>query len=173
MINWFKNLPLWFQIAIIIVIVIILYSIYRYLKKKAEASNYNAAVSQSQTALTQLANKGIHPSYAQAEYTSMANDLQQAFTGCGAAYQTIVAPIFQKMKNDADIYALIANYGVRDIPECGWGTFNGDLSATIGHKFSGLLFCSHPLPGQDSCGSVKEINKILSDKSDPSLTFQF
>lgn len=71
----------------------------------------------------------------------------------------------------ADIFALIKNYGVRTIPECGWGSFNGDLASTIAYKFSGFLICPDPiLSGFVNCGTVKDINKVLSDNG---LTFSF
>lgn len=168
MINWFKNLPLWLQIVIVVVVAYILYLIYQWIKRKAEAGNYNAAVNQSQTALNQLAQQGIYPSYAQAQYTSMSNALQGAFTGCGTAYDSVLVPTFTQMKNEADIYALIKNYGVRDFDECGWGTFNGDLAAALVYKLTGFTFCP---PNNLLCtGGLSGINKILKDNG---LLFQF
>jgi len=62
---------------------------------------------------------------------------------------------------------------VRKIDECGWGTFEGDLAATIGYKFSGYRFCDCiPLftCNGENCGSVTEINKLLKSKG---IVFQF
>lgn len=165
--QFWSQLPIWGKVIMIVIITFIIYQIYKWIKRKIEASNYNAAVNQSQTALNQLADQGVKPSYGQAQYTSMANALQQAFTGCGAAYSDIVAPTFKQMKNEADIYALIQNYGVRKFDECGWGSFEGDLAAALGYKFSGIRFCS---PLDLTCGSLPAINKILKDNG---LIFQF
>jgi len=74
--SWFLKIDRWLQIVIIIAIVLIVYFTYRWIKNRQNASNYNAAVNQSNTALQQLANQGIKPSYGQAQYTSWANNLQ-------------------------------------------------------------------------------------------------
>lgn len=143
--KWFTGLDTWLKIVIIIVIVIIAYLLYRWIRNIINSRNYNAAVNQSQTALNQLSQQGINPSYPQAQYTTWGNNLQGAFEGCSAAGSSVsfwetVEPIFKAMKNDADIYALIKGYGVRTIDKCGLltGNFEGDLSATLSEKFSGV-----------------------------------
>lgn len=168
--KWFLGLERWLKIVIIVAIIIIAYFLYRWIRGMVRASNYNAAVTQSNTALNQLAQQGINPSYAQAQYTSWANNLQGAFQGCSAAggaanfWQTI-EPIFKAMKNDADIYALIANYAVRTIDKCGLltGDFEGDLAATLSEKFSGI-------EGAIIGYNTSDINQILKANG---LTFTF
>lgn len=161
----------------IILIGIIVYILYRiisgWIKKARAKSNYTAAVDQSQKALTDLAAQGIKPSYSQAEYSTWANAIEQGFSGCGTGWSTVLKPTLDKLKNEADLFALIQNYGVRSIDECGWGTFEGDLGATIGYKFSGYRFCDCiPLISCncDACGCLDSINKILSSKK---IVFQF
>lgn len=159
--NAFLKLPKWLQIVIVIVILIVIYFIYRWVKNKANEGNYNAAVNQSTTALNQLAQQGVTPSYGQGQYTGYANALQQAFDGCSAvwdsdSFQAKLEEVFNAMKNDADVYALIAAYGVRTIDKCGafTGDFNGDLSATLGYKFSGV-------EGALIRFSISDLNTIL------------
>ena len=170
--NWL--LQLWREkpLLVIIVIAILGYIIYKWItgaiKKSNAAANYNATVNQSQTAITQLAQQGITPSYAQAQFSAMATALEKAFTGCGTGYDSVLVPTFKQIKNEADIYALIQNYGVREIDECGWGTFNGDLAATLTYKLTGFTLCP---PNDLLCtGSISGINKILKDNG---LLFQF
>lgn len=162
--DFLKKLP-WKWIIIGAIVLFILYKAYRIWKDAKDAKNYNAAVNQSQTAINQLAQQGILPSYGQAQYTTLTNTIQQALDGCGAGFDETLKPAFEKMKNDADIYALIKAYGVRTIDKCGLfnGDLNGDLSATLAYKFSGL---------EDYMidGSIEKINKILSGNG---LTFQF
>lgn len=168
-----KNNP----IISIIVIGTVSYILYRiisgWIKKANARSNYKAAVDQSQKALKDLADQGVKPSYAQAQYSTWANAIEQGFSGCGTGWSTVLKPTLDKMQNDADVFALIQNYGVRSIDECGWGTFEGDLGATIGYKFSGYRFCDCiPLwsCNCDTCGCVDSINKILKSKK---IVFQF
>lgn len=168
--KWFFGRERWLQIVIIVAIIILAYLLYRWIRGMIRASKYNAAVNQSNTALNQLAQQGINPSYAQAQYTSWANNLEGAFEGCSAAgsassFWETLEPIFKAMKNDADIYALISNYGVRTIDKCGLltGDFEGDLAATLSEKFSGL-------EGVVIGYNTSDINKILKANG---LTFTF
>lgn len=161
MIKWLKGLPLYLQIIILAILAFIAYQIFKWIKTKAESGNYNAAVNQSQTALIQLAQQGIKPSYGQAQYTAWANTLAIQFEGCNAAgsasaFWDALTPIFQSMKNDADVYALIKAYDVRTFDKCGLftGDFTGDLSASLSEKFSGL-------EGSLIRKSIADINDIL------------
>lgn len=177
MINWIVNIFKKYPLISIIVILVILYLLYKVIagviRKSKARGNYNAAVNQAQDALNQLSTKGVKPSFAQSQYSTWADSIEQAFTGCGRGWSTVLKPTFDKIKNDADVFALIQAYGVRTIDECAWGTFEGDLGATIGYKFSGLAFCDCiPLVSCncDNCGCIDTINKILKSKS---IVFQF
>lgn len=175
--NWIINIIKKYPIISAIIILILAYVLYKIISgavRKAKArSNYNAAVNQSQDALNQLAVKGVKPSYAQSQYSTWADAIEQGFTGCGTGWDSVLKPTLDKLQNEADIFALIQAYKVRTIDECGWGTFEGDLGATIGYKFSGYHFCQCiPLwsCNCDSCGCVDAINKILKSKG---IVFQF
>lgn len=168
--TWFKNFPWYVQVIFIIVLLFILYQLYKFIKTKIEAGNYNAAVSQAQTAINQLVKQGVNPSYGQAEYTNSANALQKIFDGCTLAEDSasgwdILQGIFNKMKNDADIYSLIKAYGVRTTDKCGLftGNINADLSSTLVEHFSGAeqFLIRH---------SLSDINAILQKNG---ITFSF
>lgn len=163
--KWFTALDRWLQIVIVIIVILIAYRLYRWLMNTLDERNFNKAVLQSKSQLDALSKQGIFPSYAQADYTIMANGLQQALDGCGAGFDEKLKPTFQKMKNDADIYRLIEAYDVRKVDKCGLltGDFTGDLAATLTYKFSGL---------EDYMidGSVTKINDILKSNG---LTFSF
>lgn len=168
--TWFRSFPWYVQVIFIGIVLFIIYQVYKWIKAKAESGNYNAAVNQSQTALTQLAQQGINPSYGQVQYTSWANMLQGQFEGCSAAgaaasFWEVIEPVFKGMKNDADIYALIKAYGVRSFDKCGlWnGDFNGDLSSSLSEKLTGL-------EGVIIGKTMSDINDILKKNS---LTFTF
>lgn len=167
----FKEIPIIIQLLIVGVFLYFLYRVYVYFFiTRPRESNYNAAVNQAQTSLNELEQQGIKPSYGQSEYTSMANALEQTFTGCGLDWSGVVVPTFQKMKNDADAYALVQNYGVRNFDECGWGSFTGDLASALTYKTSGVILT---IPNQSDIftdASIKSINKILSQNG---LKFQF
>ena len=170
MVTWFKSLPWYAQIGLFILVLVLLYFfVYKPIKAKLSSGNYQAAVNQSQTALNQLAQQGVKPSYGEAQYTSYANSLTSAFDGCTGAnnanqFWSILEPIFQAMKNDADVYALIKAYGVRTFDKCGLftGDFTGDLSASLGEKFSGTEGWIIAVGEKDG---LPYINKILKKNS--------
>lgn len=157
--KFWNDLPLYGKVILLAIIAFIIYKAYRMYQVWIESANYNAAVNQSNTAITQLAAQGIKPSYAQAQFTTWANTIQQAMEGCGASFTETLKPVFEGLKNEADIYALIAAYDVRTIDKCGLftGDFTGDLSATLAYKFSGV-------EGMVVSGSISDINNILKQK---------
>lgn len=159
------------QIIIYSVIAFIAYRIYlainNYFKNLKQSGNYTNVVTNAQTSLTSLASQGIKPAYSQADFGAMANSLEQTFTGCGLGYTDVVKPTFEKLKNDADVYALIQNYGVRKFDECGWGTFNGDLSSALSYKLSGI---SLGMCGSYNNCNMSDINETLRKNG---ITFQF
>lgn len=165
MVELYKKLPIWGQVIVWALIAFTGYKIYQWAKRKYEAGNYQAPVAQAQTALNQLAQQGIIPSYAQAEYSTSANSLQKIFEGCTLAGDSasgweIIEGVFGKMKNDADIYALIKAYGVRTTDKCGLftGDITADLATTISEHFSGSeqFLIKH---------SISDINDILKKNS--------
>lgn len=170
-VTFWKEKPILFLIVVAIIIFVLYKVISGAIRKAKAKSNYNATVNEAQTGLTQLAAQGVTPSYGEAQYSTWANAIEQGFSGCGAGWSAVLKPTLLEMKNDADVYALIQKYGVRTIDECGWGTFEGDLGATIGYKFSGFRFCDAWFnPTCEKCGCVSEINKILKSKG---IVFQF
>lgn len=170
MVTWFKSLPWYAQVALFLLALVLLYFfVWKPIKAKLSSGNYQAAVNQSQTALNQLAQQGVKPSYGEAQYTSYANSLTSVFDGCTGAkdsdsFWMIVEPVFEAMKNDADVYALIKAYGVRTFDKCGvfTGDFTGDLAASLGEKFSGA---EGFIIGAGAGKGMPWINEILKKNS--------
>lgn len=159
--DFFKRYP-WVWFIVIALILFIGYKLYVYFTvTRPQNANYNATVTSAQTELTTLASQGINPSYPKEAYGGMANDLQTTFTGCGLDWSGVVVPTFQKMKNDADVYALISNYGVRTFDECGWGSFTGDLHAALVYKTGGVILTVPNITDIFTVASIENINKIL------------
>lgn len=163
--KWFLKLDRWLQIVIVVFLALLAWGIYTWIRNWIAERDFNKAVKQSKDALKNLADQGIYPTYSPAEFTIMANTLQQALDGCGAGFDETLAPAFGKMRNDADIYKLIESYDVRKVDKCGLftGDFTGDLGATLTYKFSGL---------EDYLidGSLEKINTILKNNG---LKFTF
>lgn len=166
----FKNIPWW---AWLIILAVIIYGVYRLIKYLTvtlpQSKNYTATVTNANTELNNLASQGISPSLPQANYNGMANALQTTFTGCGIDWNGVIVPTFQQMKNDADVYALISNYGVRTFDECGWGSFTGDLASALAYKLSFTTLDFNPSDLFND-RSVAGVNKILKQNG---LTYQF
>ena len=172
--SFIGKLPAWGQLIFWGAVIFALYKAYLAYKQWRESRNYKASIPQAQTALNQLSQQGINPSYAQVQYTTWANSLQGAFQGCSGAgdasnFWSGVEPVFKGLKNDADAYALIKAYGVRTIDKCGWltGDFEGDLSGTLSEKFSGV---EGTIIGGSTGRGMAYINDILKKNG---LTYQF
>lgn len=156
--NWFLKLDRWLQIVLVALFLLLAWGIYTWIRNWINERNFDRAVNQSRDELKNLAQQGIYPTYADADYSIMANTIEQALDGCGAGFDETLAPAFEKMRNDADVYKLIEAYDVRKVDKCGilTGDFNGDLAATLTYKFSGV---------EDYLidGSLEKINAILKN----------
>lgn len=81
--------------------------------------------------MAQLSSAGIKPSYSDAEYRKMADDLEKAMNGIGTD-NAAVFNTFKKLKNDADFIKLDTAFGVRDASDNLFGLIEGsDLSGWI------------------------------------------
>lgn len=155
--GFFSDIPGWAKgIVIIIIIAIIAFITYKLFKKyfSETGASDREDVKDAQSDLNDLKKNGIIPSYNQSQYSNWANTLKTSFDGCGTqndAWQRI----FNQMKNDADVLALIATYGVRTYDGCNW---EGDFNDKTGTLSAGL---------QDelSSGELGKLNKLLSDKN--------
>lgn len=144
--KWFNELPWYAKVGLVLLALFILYYfVYNPIKAKIQATNYQTPVNEAQTSLNQLAQQGVKPSYSQTEYSTSANALETLFQGCtmaedAASSWNTLSGIFAKMKNEADIYALIKAYGVRKTDRCGVfnGDNNSDLGTTLTDHFSGF-----------------------------------
>lgn len=86
-------------------------------------------------ALRDLAKKGVSPSYDDSQYKTWANQLQEAFDGCGTT-TPVVMDILGRLNNDADFLKLSQAFGVGTFDKCGLGTgdYSGSLSKSITYK---------------------------------------
>jgi len=130
-----NQLPIFGKVLVIILILFIVYKIYTAIKNSINSKKYKTPVNQAQTSLNQLAQQGVFPSFSQTEYSTSANSLEKIFNGCinTSGWDTLKG-IFNKLKNEADIYALIIAYGTRTTDRCGIGTgdnVNSDLATTL------------------------------------------
>lgn len=149
--DWYKEQPpvgrAVFGIAAVLVTVGVVYAtwqaIAQYKKDKANLQESKDSVD----ALNQLSKKGVTVSVSDAQFESWSNILATAFSGCGTDTQSVYN-VFGQLKNDADLYKLIAVYGVRSYDACLWGTKSWSLSAAISDeldasekaKLNGILY---------------------------------
>ena len=116
------------------------------LKKKPDDLQEPAA---AQTELARLAQMGIYPTHSNAEFESYSNAIVQAVWDCGTD-EDAITNVIEQMNNEADIYALIAVYGVRAYKGCfeGWftlversltGTLSSELDASEKSDINDIL----------------------------------
>ena len=152
----FTGLPKWAQgvlaVAGLGLITIIGFTIYNKIKKRVGLAGAFDEKKKVTSEIKTLADKGVKPSYSNAEYESMANKAFAAMDGYGSDDDALEA-IMEKLKNDADVLKLIDAYGIRELDT---GKFNPEnnkketLSGAISSEFS--------------AGEIKDMNDILTKK---------
>lgn len=151
--KWFLALNPLFQIAIGLIVLLILWMIWKWIKKQIRTKGQVLELNDITTTIKNLENQGVKPSFPLAQYSTWANQLSEAFNGCGTSNQ-VWRTIFESVKNDLDIALLIETFGVRQFDECNWefnfGDFKGTLSEALVHELDG--------------DELIEINNLLKQK---------
>ena len=153
MIKWFKGLSPIVQIVIIIIVAFFLWKIYNWIRKQFRTRGQALELGDITSTINQLQQSGLQPSFPTAQYATWANQLVEAFNGCGTS-NGVWTNVFTSVKNDLDIALLIEAYGVRTFDECNWefnfGDFKGTLSEALVHELSG--------------SELSEVNDLLKSK---------
>lgn len=124
------------------------WKIYKFVVGLKDSGGSRAENKDAASELRALKAKGMKPSFSASQYTQWANQLKEAFDGCGTAWETI-KPIFEKLRNDVDWLTLRQEYGTRKFDECGWGTgdYEGTLTEALAHELDG--------------GETEELNELM------------
>lgn len=107
--KWWGTLSPTGQVITIVFLAIAVYAVYYYGKSFFGTLKGNVEDLSEKHA---LASQGIHPSYNDSQYETMAEDLFSAMDGPGTTFPTIQT-VFSKMKNDADVMELERAFGLR------------------------------------------------------------
>jgi hypothetical protein len=133
--------------------------IYRVLDKIFQKKPDDLAEPQAaQSELTRLAQMGIYPTHSNAEFESYSNAIVQAVWDCGTDEDAIIN-VMEQMNNEADIYALIAVYGVRAYKGCFENFFS-----LVERSLTGTL------SSELDAGEKSDVNDILAQKG---ISFRF
>lgn len=133
--------------------------IYKGIQRQKELKGQRQAVDDSKTVVKALESQGRGPTYPDAQYSAWASAIQTAFDGCDPSSDDMgaIANAFNACRNDADVYKLIATFGVRKWDECGWWT--GDVERDLVGGIRNEL----------STNDIAAINTILRNKG---ISFQ-
>lgn len=132
--KWFNSLSPTMQVITVIIIAVVLFFLFRVVKSY---SGRLASFSESVGEQAALSSQGVHRSYTQIQYNSMANQLYYAMKGVGTDEETIYS-VIQKIKNDQDFIALENAFGIRDTYNLqAW--IRGDLSTSEVQKVNSIL----------------------------------
>lgn len=156
--QWYKNsvgkLPVIVQVIIVIILAFALYKGLRWVIRRFKTRGQQLELTDTTTTIQNLQNQGLQPSFPISQYSTWANQLQEAFDGCGTS-NGVWQNIFSTVKNDLDVVMIIDAYGVREFDACNWegdfGNFKGTLSEALIRELSG--------------SEITEINKYLQSKN--------
>lgn len=131
--EYWKGLPPWAKGAIGVGAALVAYfvgkSIWDAVKEARDAKVKLKESSDAVTVLNKLAAQGIYPTHTDAEFEGWSNQLATAFGGCGTDMGAI-GTIFTQLNNQADLYKLIATYGIRPYEGCSL-LFEGQQSVSL------------------------------------------
>ena len=106
-----------------------------WIKRNNKTKGQKQELSDVTTTIENLQQQGVKLTYQPSQYSTWANQLVQAFDGCGTGWET-VKNIFTKLRNNLDVAILIDSYGVRSYDKCNWSEawlsdFTGSLSESL------------------------------------------
>jgi len=143
--NWAKGLV---AVGGIAIVGIFGFKIYQDIKRKKDLKQAGQSADEANSELQNLSSKGIKPTITNTQATNFSSSLVQAMNGCGTD-ENMMYNIFYKLKNDADIYLLIRQFGVRFYTPCPASnpisyakfliddkSFGGDLATWLSYDLS-------------------------------------
>ncbi|MEK6882102.1 MAG: hypothetical protein AABY22_20970 [Nanoarchaeota archaeon] len=158
----FTGLPRIAQGIIAVVVVggfgFIGWKIYSAIKKRISLAGSFKEKKEVTNAIQELENKGVKPTFINAQYLTFANQIHAAFDGYGTGFLS-VAGIFGKLRNNVDILKLIDAYGIREI-DSGKGNPAPNFKGTLAGAISDEL----------SAWEIQQLNKLLKSNK-ISITF--
>jgi hypothetical protein len=170
--KFYNDLPNWAKGVIAVggvaIIGIFGFKIYQDIKRKKDLKQAGQSADEANTELQNLNKQGINPTITTTQATNFASTLVQAMNGCGTD-ENMINSVFLKMKNDADVYLLIKQFGVRYYTPCpasnpiSYGkfllnekSFGGDLGTWLSYDLT--------------ASEIKKINTILTNNK---IKYQF
>jgi hypothetical protein len=157
--NWAKGVV---AIGGVVIVGVFGYKIYQDVKRKRDLKDASQSSDEASKELKNLSFKGVNPTITKTQAINMSEKLVQAMNGCGTD-EKMVNSVFNSLKNEADIYLLIASFGVKYYTPCGasqpvsyarWlfndKTFGGDLGTWLSYDLS--------------TSEINSINTILKNK---------
>lgn len=170
--KFYNDLPNWAKgvVAVggVLIVGVFGYKIYQDLKNRSSIKQAGQSADEAETELKNLSFRGIKPTITISQASTFASSLVQAMNGCGTD-ENMINGIFSKLKNDADIYLLIKQFGVRYYTPCpasnpiSYGkfllnekSFGGDLGTWLSYDLT--------------ASEIKKINTILTKNK---IKYQF
>jgi hypothetical protein len=119
--KFYNDLPNWAKGVVAVGGIAIIgffgFKIYQDIKRKRGLKQAGQSADEASAELKNLSSKGVNPTITKTQATNFSNSLVQAMNGCGTD-ENMVNGVFSKLKNDADVYLLIQQFGVRFYTPC-------------------------------------------------------
>lgn len=152
-----EGLPGWGKAIIFIgggaVIVFVGYKVYQKVSEIKKQQEAKEEVKDIRSDLKDLEKSGIKKTLPDSAYSTEANKIFTAMDGWGTDNGAVASSLF-KMKNDADMLALIDSFGVRTISS-GRGNPEPDFTGTLPSAIT------HEMKRE----TIAEINKVLAKRN--------
>lgn len=150
--DFFKKLPIWGQIAVLLIAVFIVYKLF---KKVTTPAPPPPSPQPAGDDLQKLEKRGIQQSFPNSQYSVFSEKLQVAFNYLNTDEDAIYS-VFNSLKNEADLLKLIQTFGTREIEVLPFITQDETLTEAI--------------QSQMDADEIAKVNGILAKKG---INFNF
>ena len=168
--EFYKELPPWAKGVVVIgglgLAYITIRQIVDRVNRMARERKQMEEISAAQTDLQTLGRRGVVPSLSKSALESISAAIVDAVNGCGTDMTKIKTQI-GKLENEADVLALIQQFGLRKKARC---TFSDDPREDFWSNMTPPLSLTAHLQSDLSAGDINSLNKILSNKG---IKYQF
>lgn len=162
--QYYKELPPWAKGVVIVgglaVTYIFASQIIGGIRRKKDAQKQLAEVNTAKNDLKELAKVGIKPTLSASQLEAMCAAIIDAVNGCFTSNNKIEAQI-AKLNNDADVLALISQFGLRKKIRC---VFSGEPREDFWSQYTPPMSLLAHLQDDLSAGDIKSLNSILAKK---------
>lgn len=167
--KFYSELPTWAKGVVAITGVVVAgfagYTIYKKVKDAQGKKDSKEAAKDVKADLNNLQQQGMKPSFPDSAYTNAISTIVKQLSGCDGFQPELdaVYEVAKVVKNKFDWYYLVYKFGVKTIPNCGWGDTSYTLPALLKDQLDSSGIYTIDINGFKKSGTTWNTISILED----------